>query len=138
VTRAVHKTYKVNLNVGLKLSTKENIVNSFDVLSTALQTIQQRDNEYGDIRPSFIRAATIASSLLDKKLTAFDIAVIMMAVKMARLAHNREHQDSWIDLTAYTAFAAQFAAPHTSDFNDIVAATVEAELTRQMKDNSNT
>jgi len=110
-------------------------MNSIDVLSSALTTIQQRGNQYGEIRPNFIRAATIASSLLDKKFTAFDVAVVMMAVKMARLAHNRDHQDSWIDLTAYTAFAAQFAAPHTSDFDDIVAATIEAELTRQMKEN---
>lgn len=109
-------------------------MNSIDVLATAVATIQQRNSEYGDLLPSFIRAASIASAILDKKLTAFDVAVIMMAVKMARLAHNREHQDSWIDLTAYTAFAAQFAGPHTSDFQDIVAATVEAELMKQMNE----
>lgn len=106
-----------------------------DILNSALTTISQRGNEYGDIRPNFVRAATIASCMLDKKLTAFDIAVVMMAIKMARLTHNREHEDSWVDLTAYTAFAGQFAAPHTSDFDDVITATVEAELTRQMKEN---
>lgn len=100
-----------------------------DVLATAQSTISQRGKEYGDALPSFVRAGNIASAILDKKLTAFDIAVVMMAVKMSRLSHQRGHEDSWVDLAAYVAFAAQFAAPSTSDFNEIVTATVEADIT---------
>ena len=130
------KTCKQTLNAGCDQSTqKEKNMHHLNVLNSAVTTISNRGNEYGDIHPNFVRAATIASCLLDKKLTAFDVAAVMMAVKMARLTHNREHEDSWVDLTAYTAFAAQFAAPHTSDFNDVITASVEAELTRQMKEN---
>lgn len=99
-----------------------------DVLATAQSTISQRGKEYGDAVPSFVRAANIASAILDKKFTAYDIAVVMMSVKMSRLCHQRGHEDSWVDLAAYVAFAAQFSAPHTSDFNDIVNATVENDI----------
>jgi Domain of unknown function (DUF6378) len=130
------KTCKQNSNAGCEpLKQQEKNMHHLNVLNSAVTTISQRGNEYGDIHPNFVRAATIASCLLDKKLTAFDVAAVMMAVKMARLTHNRDHEDSWVDLTAYTAFAAQFAAPHTSDFNDVITASVEAELTRQMKEN---
>jgi hypothetical protein len=136
VTTDPSKTYRQNSNAGCAQSKQmEKNMHHLNVLNSAVTTISQRGNEYGDIHPNFVRAATIASCLLDKKLTAFDVAAVMMAVKMARLTHNREHEDSWVDLTAYTAFAAQFAAPHTSDFNDVITASVEAELTRQMKEN---
>ena len=103
-------------------------MNHQDILSTAKATISQRGQEYGDVLPSFVRAANIAGNILNRKVTAFDVAVTLMAVKMSRLANQREHEDSWIDLCAYVAFAAQFAAPHTSDFQDVANATVEADL----------
>ncbi len=99
-----------------------------DLLSAAKATISQRGQEYGDALPSFVRAANIASAILNRKVTAFDVSVVMMAVKMSRLANQREHEDSWVDLAAYVAFAAQFAAPHTSDFDAVVNAQVEADL----------
>lgn len=102
-----------------------------DVLATAINTIHARGRDYGDVLPSFVRAASIASALLDRKITAFDIAAVMIAVKMSRIAQNKEHEDSWVDLVAYTSFAAQFAAPHSSDFSDIVAAQAEAVLAKE-------
>ena len=107
-------------------------MNHRDILNSAITTIGQRGQEYGDVLPSFVRAANIASSVLDRKITAFDVAAIMVAVKLSRLANNREHTDSWVDLVAYTAFAAQFAAPHSSDFSDIVVAQAEAILSKEL------
>ena len=107
-------------------------MNHRDILNTAITTISQRGQEYGDVLPSFVRAANIASSVLDRKVTAFDVAAIMVAVKMSRLANNREPTDSWVDLVAFTAFAAQFAAPHSSDFTDIVVAQAEAILSKEL------
>ena len=111
-------------------------MNHQDILSTAKATISQRGQEYGDALPSFVRAANIASAILDRKLTAFDIAVVMMAVKMSRLSHQRGHEDSWVDLAAYVAFAAQFSAPTTSDFDAVVTAQVEADLEAIARDMS--
>ena len=84
-----------------------------DILNDAATTIAQRGNEYGDVQPMFVRAANIASAITDKKFTAYDMAIAMMAIKMSRISNNREQQDSWVDLVAYTAFAAQFSKPST-------------------------
>lgn len=104
-----------------------------EVLKSALSITVQRGEEYGDALPSFVRAANIASAILGTKLTAFDIAVVMMAIKMSRLSHQRGHEDSWIDLAAYVAFAAQFSAPSTSDYNDIVLAQVQTDMEDKLR-----
>lgn len=101
-----------------------------EILRTALETIKVRGEEYGDVLPSFARAASIAGNILDRKMTAFDVAVVMVAVKLSRLANKKEHQDSWVDLCAYVSFAAQFSSPHTSDFMDIVLAQVEEDVAK--------
>lgn len=119
------ETRRINSKKGLTMNHK-------DVLNDAVTTISQRGNEYGDVQPMFVRAANIASALTDRKFTAYDIAIAMMAIKMSRIAHNRESHDSWVDLVAYSAFAAQFSKPTSSDFDKIVTAQVEAELMRQI------
>jgi hypothetical protein len=105
-----------------------------DVLADALKITTQRGQEYGDSRPSFVRAANIWSIWRGQKMTAFDVAACLMAVKMSRLAHQPTHQDSWIDLAAYVAFCAQFAGPHTSDFDDVVRAQVQADMEEGLRD----
>lgn len=119
------ETRRINSEKGLTMHHK-------DILNDAITTINQRGNEYGDAHPMFVRAANIASALTDRKFTAYDMAIAMMAVKMSRIANNREHHDSWVDLVAYSAFAGQFSKPTTSDFDKIVTAQVEAELMRQI------
>jgi hypothetical protein len=84
-------------------------MNYNDVLSTAMSTIRDRGKDYGDIKTSFKKAAIIASAMLDKTITPYDVAVIANAMKMSRLSNNPNHQDSWVDSTAYTAIAAQLA-----------------------------
>jgi len=79
------------------------------ILTTSIDTIGSRGEEYGDASQSFSRASTIASTMLDKTITAYDVSIVLMAVKMARIAQNKTHIDSYVDLAAYTAFAAQFS-----------------------------
>ena len=86
-----------------------NAMNCNDVLSTALTTIRDRGKDYGDIRTSFQKAAIIASAMLNKTISPYDVAVIANAMKMSRLSNNPTHQDSWVDSAGYTAIAAQLA-----------------------------
>jgi hypothetical protein len=80
-----------------------------DVLKSAQSIVNQRGNEYGDLSSSFVRASTIASAISGKPISSYDIAIVMMAVKMSRIGHNKNKADSWVDLVNYTTFAAQFA-----------------------------
>jgi hypothetical protein len=86
-----------------------NAMNCNDVLSTALTTIRDRNKDYGDIKTSFQKAAIISSAMLDKTITAYDVAVIANSMMQARLSNNPKHQDSWVHMAAYTSIAAQLS-----------------------------
>lgn len=103
-------------------------MNHNDVLAQANNEIRASSQKYGDIMPGMVRAANIASAILDRKVTAFEITAMQMAVHLSRLAYDRTNPDSWVNLVAHTAYSAQFAGPHTSDFQKVVAAQVEADL----------
>lgn len=99
-----------------------------EILSTSQRILEQRHNEYGDASASFVRIASIASLMLNKSITTYDVSVIMMAVKMSRLVNNKNHKDSWVDLINYTAFAGQFA-------EDKVAEIVEMTRLKEVENN---
>ena len=102
-------------------------MNNQEILATAQQTISGRGKEYGDIRTNFTRAAIIASVTTNKNITPYDVALILSAVKQARLAHDSSNHDSWVDSAAYQAIAAQLVdVPSRS--NDAFTAEVEAKL----------
>jgi hypothetical protein len=102
-------------------------MNTQEILATAQQTISGRGKDYGDIRTSFTRAAIIASVTTNKNITPYDVALVMSAVKQARLAHDSSNKDSWVDSAAYQAIAAQLVdIPSRS--NDALTAEVEAKL----------
>ena len=107
-------------------------MNHMDVLAQAGNEARASGQKYGDVLPGMVRAANIASAILDRKVTAFEITVMQMAVNLSRLAYDRTNPDSWVNLVAHTAYSAQFAGPHTSDFQDIVSAQVEADLQEEV------
>ena len=106
-----------------------------ELLRTTLGTITQRGEEYGDAAPSFTRAAIIASTILGRKMSAYDISVVMMAVKLSRINNQPEHLDSWVDLTAYAAFAAQFSQSRNAPAGDPMLAQVEDHLQEWLDEN---
>lgn len=66
---------------------------------------RDRQNSYGDAEDNFGDIADIANILLACKLAeplvATDVAVIMAAVKLARIKTSPSHLDNWIDLAGY-------------------------------------
>lgn len=72
-----------------------------DALRQCADVFEQRAKEYGDIKPSFTRASTLASTLCGKPIYPDDVVRVLMAVKLSRLAHQPDHADSLIDLSVY-------------------------------------
>lgn len=62
---------------------------------------EQRAKEYGAIDDSFTRAAIFASLLTGLDLTASHVARVLLAVKLSRLSHQPEHDDSLLDASVY-------------------------------------
>jgi hypothetical protein len=87
-----------------------------DILEDALRlTGRDRNKVYGDPQINHQRIAAIMTVLLDRKLapgvvvTASDAALLMVAVKLARLVESPAHLDSFVDGAAYMAIAGEIA-----------------------------
>lgn len=87
-----------------------------DILDDASRlTARDRNKVYGDPQINHQRIAAIMTVLLDKKLapgvvvTASDAALLMVAVKLARLVETPTHLDSFVDGAAYLAIAGELA-----------------------------
>ena len=86
---------------------------ALEVLEEAIALIHgQRKDDYGDAQLSFQRMADLANPIIKKadgNLTATDMALVMIQVKIARLQETPDHEDSWIDIAGYAALGAQIA-----------------------------
>jgi len=60
----------------------------------------ERKKDYGNISESFTRIAGLWSSYLDVPLDKFDVAKMMMLLKISRARHNN-HRDSYVDIVGY-------------------------------------
>lgn len=67
----------------------------------------QRQADYGDKRQNFTQIAMLFQGVLATKLapgqaiTAEDVALLMIQVKIARLAKSPDHRDSILDVAGY-------------------------------------
>jgi len=77
-------------------------------------TLRDRAAQYGPEDQLFDRISRIATVMLDRIITPYDVAMIHVATKMARVASNPRHLDNYVDGVNYMAFAAQFAEIQTS------------------------
>lgn len=66
----------------------------------------ERADTYGSVEDNFARIATLWSAYRGERndeFTSSDVALMMALVKVARLANNPMHEDSWVDLAGYAA-----------------------------------
>jgi len=62
----------------------------------------------------FDRISKISTLILNKEISPYDVAMIMVALKLGRLQESRSLDDHYVDGINYMAFAAQFAKAQTS------------------------
>lgn len=86
-----------------------------DILTDAIAILEERGQQYGDITPSFNRAAVMATAMLDKTITPRDVAMVLLAVKMSRLANDPSHRDSVVDGINYLVIASSLPSNATKD-----------------------
>ena len=68
-----------------------------------------RNDEYGGVLNNHERIAAMWSSSLGKgEFTAGDVATAMGLVKVSRMLANPKHEDSYVDMRAYTAITASY------------------------------
>lgn len=75
-----------------------------DVLNAAAECVlKNRADQYGAVEDSFGRVALIWSAILGVEISPSQVALMLAGLKMARLAGNLTHADSWVDLAGYAA-----------------------------------
>lgn len=86
----------------------ENFTKKPTMLQQAEDTINgPRQTDYGDKLTNFSQISMMVQGLLapkllpDSRITPEDIAMIMMLVKMSRLAKTPDHYDSILDIAGY-------------------------------------
>lgn len=84
-------------------------MNHTDILYKAADTLNQRAEVYGDSEPLFGDIAALATIVLGKHVSKYDVSVVMECVKLARRKVSPLLEDNYVDQVNYTAFSAQFA-----------------------------
>jgi len=85
-------------------------MNREGALSAAKMAVSDRPNQYGSPEDNFDRIAALWNAHLGlemNRLTASDVAALMALLKIARIRHDPQHADSWIDLAGYAACGAE-------------------------------
>lgn len=94
--------------VGLKPSIREEILAEASNL-----TAGDRNKAYGPPARNLERAAALLRAYFGnrpiKSATSADFAAINVIIKLARVATNPTHRDSWVDMAAYAAIGYECA-----------------------------
>lgn len=64
-----------------------------------------REEAYGTVQKNFKDIADMWSIILRREITPVEVAHCMAAMKLCRLSHSKEHEDSVIDIGGYMACA---------------------------------
>lgn len=102
-----------------------------DILDLAIKAVGDRGLNYGKPEDNFDRIARLwnvhlinAGIVRDPKealLTATDVALMCTLLKVARLEHQPDHLDSWVDIAGYAACGGEIAVKDVPEYHEIVA-----------------
>jgi hypothetical protein len=86
-------------------------MNPRGILEEADKIIGERGQDYGGIEDNFMRIARLATIILNVQITPYQVAMILHATKLARMAGTRDKHDNYVDAINYIAFADGLRTP---------------------------
>ena len=79
-------------------------MNRSQILDKAKEIVNgARQENYGSPESNFANIASYWTTYLNRKVEAYDVAVMMVLMKVARLQNKPDHEDSWIDICGHAA-----------------------------------
>tara|TARA_R100001369_G_scaffold3773_1_gene11622 strand:- start:2491 stop:2760 length:270 start_codon:yes stop_codon:yes gene_type:complete len=82
-------------------------MDSREYLEKTIKVIRgPRERDYGDKTKNHENIAKLWSAFLDHEISAHNVAICMMLVKVARIKH-RKTEDCYIDMAGYAAIAGE-------------------------------
>ena len=83
--------------------------------------LKDREESYGDPIQMHTRIAQIWSAILNKPVTAYEVALCMTGLKLARATKNASDPDSLIDAHGYTEIAQTIQAGNQKTSNHLLS-----------------
>ena len=80
-----------------------------EILLTSSETISDRGLSYGHPADNLQHTAMLLSAYLQTPIHDYQIAGIMVLVKLARTNQSADKLDNWVDMAAYAALGGQLA-----------------------------
>lgn len=118
-----------DLYIGNNSNLGTNEMNHTEVLTNAINILRDRDSKYGPVQEMFERTAKLASIILDRDVTPYEITVIMKCLKDARKKYDPMNVDHYADNINYEAFSYQFA---TASADQSAEDAVMSELAKKL------
>lgn len=81
------------------------------ILTDAVLTLRNRDEQYGSMAETMTRACQIFELITGSPLSPYHANIFMTALKMARIRTSPGKLDNYVDGINYLAFAGEFAVP---------------------------
>lgn len=101
-------------------------MNHADVLRQSASAVNELTNAYGPREMVFDRAARLASILVNREVSPYEVAMITMALNLGHLQENRGDPKNYVSSIVNVAFAAQFgAATHPDPQQELFAGVEE-------------
>tara|TARA_R100001510_G_scaffold51149_1_gene50721 strand:- start:617 stop:895 length:279 start_codon:yes stop_codon:yes gene_type:complete len=84
------------------------VVSIDENLKEALKILKgPREKEYGDKKENHDNIATLWTAYLGPTITAHDVAVMMLLLKVARTKSPNPTKDTYVDMVGYSAIAGE-------------------------------
>jgi hypothetical protein len=112
-------------------------MNHTEILTASVLTLRDRDNQYGNMEETMVRACEIFEMITGKELTPYEANIFMHSLKLARIRTTPEKADNYIDGVNYLAFAGEFAT-RTDAANTAVSDAIISSGMRDLVDQLNT
>jgi hypothetical protein len=80
-----------------------------EILLAATDTISQRGLTYGHPADNLQHTAMLLSAYLQTPIHDYQVAGIMLLVKLARTNQTADSLDSWLDMASYSAIGGELA-----------------------------
>lgn len=101
-----------------------------DTLKQALDVMDERQKKYSTPEINFARIASLASILLNRNVTPYEVSIIQLCTKLGRHIETPTYEDNIVDGVNYLAFAGTFAGAHFDGRGEVR----RAEIVRGMED----
>jgi hypothetical protein len=101
-----------------------------ELMSDAIKIFNERNVLYGDMKICLNRTAEISTLITGIHLTAHDVALVLHALKLARLGNDRSNKENYVDGINYYAFAGELisvADEQVAKAMDELRAAIEPE-----------